>query len=87
MKTNKNKNKKTGYIGKLVLKIPWKNLKNDPIFVEIDQIIALAVPKLQREYNQKEEEEEQYKKKLDKLKELDEEKAKKHSGNNFFPTN
>ena len=39
---------KAGHIGKLVLKIPWKNLYTDSVVAEIDGIYALAVPNIGR---------------------------------------
>lgn len=36
---------KSGEIGKLKLKVPWINLKNEPIIVEIEKLFLIAAPK------------------------------------------
>jgi vacuolar protein sorting-associated protein 13A/C len=36
------------FAGKLVLKIPWKNLYTEAVIAEIDGIYALAVPNVGR---------------------------------------
>eukprot|EP01132_Coremiostelium_polycephalum_P006743 gene6743-8360_t len=38
---------KKGFLGKLELKVPWKDLKSKPVIVNIDSIYALAVPNQQ----------------------------------------
>ncbi|GAM28695.1 hypothetical protein SAMD00019534_118710, partial [Acytostelium subglobosum LB1] len=38
---------KKGYLGRLELKVPWKDLKSKPVIVNIDSIYALAVPQTQ----------------------------------------
>lgn len=35
---------KEGFIGKLQLKVPWHNLKNEPLVVIIERVFILAVP-------------------------------------------
>ncbi|EFA79338.1 hypothetical protein PPL_07756 [Heterostelium album PN500] len=35
---------KKGFLGRLELKVPWKDLKSKPVIVNIDSIFALAVP-------------------------------------------
>lgn len=47
---------KAGHIGKLVLKIPWKNLYTEAVVAEIDGIYALAVPNAGIQYNAEKEE-------------------------------
>lgn len=33
-----------GYLGRLVVKIPWSNLMNEPVHIVIDRLFAIAVP-------------------------------------------
>ncbi|XP_030388188.1 vacuolar protein sorting-associated protein 13 [Scaptodrosophila lebanonensis] len=40
-----------GYLGKLVLKIPWKNLYSQPVIVDIEDLYVLVSPKNNVEYN------------------------------------
>jgi len=47
---------KKGFLGKLDLKVPWKDLKSKPVIINIDCIYALAVPQTQS-YKYDEEEE------------------------------
>uniref|UniRef100_A0A915HM71 Chorein N-terminal domain-containing protein n=1 Tax=Romanomermis culicivorax TaxID=13658 RepID=A0A915HM71_ROMCU len=42
---------KSGYLNKLVLKVPWKNLYNEPVIAEIDGLYILAVPNLGIKYD------------------------------------
>ncbi|KAK9871302.1 hypothetical protein WA026_011571 [Henosepilachna vigintioctopunctata] len=44
-----------GTIGKLVLKIPWKNLYGAAFVINVEDIYLLAAPNTQTEYNEKEE--------------------------------
>ncbi|KAN0042732.1 hypothetical protein ACTA71_012655 [Dictyostelium dimigraforme] len=47
---------KKGFLGKLDLKVPWKDLKSKPVIINIDCIYALAVPQTQNyKYDEKEE--------------------------------
>lgn len=39
---------KEGYMGRLVMSIPWSDLKNKPILVTISDVYLLAVPKADR---------------------------------------
>jgi len=32
-------------VGALTLKVPWKNLKTEPVVVVLDQVFALAQPR------------------------------------------
>lgn len=34
-----------GIVGTLTLKVPWKNLKTEPVHVVLDQVFALALPR------------------------------------------
>ncbi|KAK9766368.1 Vacuolar protein sorting-associated protein 13, partial [Basidiobolus ranarum] len=45
-----------GYLGELTLKIPWKNLKNQPVRVSINNVYLLAVPRGEDSYDPEEEE-------------------------------
>ncbi|KAH8275295.1 hypothetical protein KR026_004712 [Drosophila bipectinata] len=40
-----------GYLGKLVLKIPWKNLYSQPVIVKIEDLYCLVQPNNNVEYN------------------------------------
>jgi hypothetical protein len=35
---------KGGYIGKLLLKVPWHNIKNEPLVVQVQKVFILAGP-------------------------------------------
>ncbi|XP_020917596.1 vacuolar protein sorting-associated protein 13-like [Exaiptasia diaphana] len=53
-----------GHLGKLVLKIPWKNLYSEPVVAKIDGLYLLVRPNTGIKYNaEKEEKAEQEKKK------------------------
>ncbi|CAG8552629.1 14898_t:CDS:10 [Dentiscutata erythropus] len=41
----------SGYVGELILNIPWSNLKNKPVKVFINDVYILAVPKAETEYD------------------------------------
>lgn len=60
-----------GHLGELVLQIPWSNLKNKPVKVLIDNVFLVAVPKLEQEYDVKEEERRAQALKLSKLEDLE----------------
>lgn len=47
---------KVGHIAKLTLKIPWKNLYEEPVVAELDGVYALAVPNIAIKYNAEKEE-------------------------------
>lgn len=44
-----------GYLGKLVLQIPWKNLYGQPVVAEIEDFYATIAPKQDVEYNEEKE--------------------------------
>ncbi|KAL5288954.1 hypothetical protein ACFFRR_009268 [Megaselia abdita] len=44
-----------GYLGKLVLQIPWKNLYGQPVVAEIEDFYATISPKQDVEYNEEKE--------------------------------
>ncbi|XP_004342414.2 hypothetical protein CAOG_08245, partial [Capsaspora owczarzaki ATCC 30864] len=44
---------KAGTIGTLTLKIPWKNITTDPVVVLLDQVLVLATPNLDLDYDAK----------------------------------
>ncbi|KAJ1986508.1 Vacuolar protein sorting-associated protein 13 [Dimargaris cristalligena] len=60
-----------GYIGELVLKIPWSNLKGEPVRVLIKNIFVLAGPKKMSEYDPEEDDRRRQKRKQDKLETLE----------------
>lgn len=43
---------KYGYLESLVLKIPWKNLYNEPVIATIDGLYLIAVPNKGVVYNE-----------------------------------
>ena len=45
-----------GHLGELTLKIPWSNLRGQPVQVFIENIFVLAAPKEDAEYDEEEEE-------------------------------
>ncbi|ESO95114.1 hypothetical protein LOTGIDRAFT_160876 [Lottia gigantea] len=65
---------KAGHIGKLTLKIPWKNLYTAPVVAEIDGIYALAVPNASIRYNEEKEQKAKQDAKQKKLKQIEEAK-------------
>lgn len=40
-----------GYLGQLVLQIPWSNLKNKPVKIDIEDVFVLAVPNLHQDHD------------------------------------
>ncbi|KAJ1653989.1 Vacuolar protein sorting-associated protein 13 [Dispira simplex] len=60
-----------GYIGELVLKIPWSNLKGEPVRVLLKNIFVLAGPKRLAEYDPEEDEQRRQRRKQDKLETLE----------------
>ncbi|KAF2858296.1 hypothetical protein K470DRAFT_221567 [Piedraia hortae CBS 480.64] len=56
-----------GHISLLVLKIPWSNLRGQPVQIQIDDVFLLASPKEEQEYNVEEEERRAYTVKMEKL--------------------
>ncbi|CAG5116191.1 unnamed protein product, partial [Candidula unifasciata] len=42
---------KAGHLGKLTLKVPWKNLYSEPVVVHIQDIYALTVPNTAVQYD------------------------------------
>lgn len=65
---------KAGHIGKLVLKIPWKNLYKEAVVAEIDGIYALAIPNVGIKYNAEREEKALQEAKQKKLAQIEEAK-------------
>ncbi|XP_052264161.1 intermembrane lipid transfer protein VPS13A-like [Dreissena polymorpha] len=63
---------KAGHIGKLTLKIPWKNLYTEPVIATIDGLYALAVPNVGIKYNAEKEKKEAQENKQKKLQALEE---------------
>ncbi|XP_041355806.1 vacuolar protein sorting-associated protein 13A-like isoform X2 [Gigantopelta aegis] len=63
---------KAGHVGKLTLKIPWKNLYTEPVVAELDGVYALAVPNAGIKYNAEKEEKVKQDAKQKKLKQIDE---------------
>lgn len=65
-----------GKLGKLVLKIPWKNLYSAPVIAEIQELLLVIIPKTEIKYDPEKEERWQWEKKQAKLKEIEEAKKK-----------
>lgn len=60
-----------GHLGQLVLQIPWSNLKNKPVKILIEDVLLLAVPKLEQDYDPDEEERRAQMVKLGRLEDLE----------------
>jgi len=56
-----------GHISSLVLKIPWSNLRGQPVRINIEDVFLLAAPKEDQEYNAEEEEKRAHAVKMEKL--------------------
>ncbi|XP_033726256.1 vacuolar protein sorting-associated protein 13A-like isoform X3 [Pecten maximus] len=65
---------KAGHIGKLTLKIPWKNLYTEPVIASIDGVYALAVPNIAIKYNAEKEEKAKQEAKQRRLQQIEEAK-------------
>ncbi|XP_055872705.1 intermembrane lipid transfer protein VPS13C-like isoform X9 [Biomphalaria glabrata] len=46
---------KAGHIGKLTLKVPWKNLYTEPVIAQVEGIYALALPNVAIKYDEEKE--------------------------------
>ncbi|KJX99366.1 vacuolar protein sorting-associated protein vps13 [Zymoseptoria brevis] len=56
-----------GHISSLVLKIPWSNLRGQPVRINIEDVFLLAAPKEDQEYNAEDEEKRAHAVKMEKL--------------------
>lgn len=56
-----------GHLGSLTLKIPWSNLRGQPVQVYIDDVFVLAAPKEDAEWDEEEEERRRQAVKIEKL--------------------
>lgn len=56
-----------GHLGQLTLKIPWSNLRGQPVQIEIEDVFLLAAPKEDAEYDEDEEERRRQAVKIEKL--------------------
>ncbi|KAI8811809.1 hypothetical protein BJ742DRAFT_753443 [Cladochytrium replicatum] len=56
-----------GYLGELILNIPWNDLKNKPVRISVDRVYLLAVPRRLGDYYPEEEEEKAFRAKQEKL--------------------
>ncbi|XP_053672745.1 intermembrane lipid transfer protein Vps13 [Anopheles nili] len=71
-----------GHLGKLVLKIPWKNLYSAPVEAIIDKLYVLAVPNTDVRYNEEKEQRNAFETKkaellrIEQAKKIEEEKEK-----------
>lgn len=60
-----------GHLGQLVLQIPWSNLKNKPVKVLIEDVLLLATPRTDMNYDADEEDQRNQVLKLTKLEDLE----------------
>ncbi|KAK3590891.1 hypothetical protein CHS0354_020869 [Potamilus streckersoni] len=65
---------KAGHLGKLTLKIPWKNLYTEPVIATVDGVYALAVPNVAIKYDAVKEEKAKQEAKQKKLQQLEDAK-------------
>ncbi|XP_062588327.1 intermembrane lipid transfer protein VPS13A-like [Saccostrea cucullata] len=65
---------KAGHIGKLTLKIPWKNLYTEAVVATIDGLYALAVPNVAIKYDAEKEEKAKQEAKQKKLQQIEDAK-------------
>ncbi|PQE10057.1 Vacuolar sorting-associated 13 protein [Rutstroemia sp. NJR-2017a BVV2] len=56
-----------GHLGQLTLKIPWSNLRGQPVQVEIEDVYLLAAPREDAEWDEEEEERRRQTVKIEKL--------------------
>ncbi len=56
-----------GHLGQLTLKIPWSNLRGQPVQVHIEDVFVLAAPKEDAEWDEEEEERRRQAVKIEKL--------------------
>ena len=56
-----------GHLGQLTLKIPWSNLRGQPVQIDIEDVFLLAAPKEDAEYDEEEEERRRQAVKIEKL--------------------
>ncbi|KAK2629859.1 hypothetical protein QTJ16_000679 [Diplocarpon rosae] len=56
-----------GHLGQLILKIPWSNLRGQPVQVYIEDVFVLAAPKEDAEWDEEEEERRRQAVKIEKL--------------------
>jgi vacuolar protein sorting-associated protein 13A/C len=56
-----------GHLGQLTLKIPWSNLRGQPVQVYIEDVFVLAAPKEDAEWDEEEEERRRQAVKIEKL--------------------
>jgi vacuolar protein sorting-associated protein 13A/C len=56
-----------GHLGQLTLKIPWSNLRGQPVQIYIEDVFLLAAPKEDAEYDEEEEERRRQAVKIEKL--------------------
>ncbi|CAG9815731.1 unnamed protein product [Phaedon cochleariae] len=63
-----------GTIGKLVLKIPWKNVYTSPSIISVEDIYLIVQPNLQVKYDPEKEEKNQYESKKQEIQRIEEAK-------------
>lgn len=68
---------KSGFVGKLTLKIPWKNLYKEAVVATLDSLYILAVPNSSVQYDAKKEAERAEKAKQAQLQEIEDQLQKK----------
>ncbi|KAJ3439892.1 vacuolar protein sorting-associated protein 13c [Anaeramoeba flamelloides] len=65
---------KSGFLGSLILKIPWKSLGKNPVKIELEEIFMVTEPLAEEEYDPLKEKERLEKKKQSRLAKREEEK-------------
>ncbi|CAF1245225.1 unnamed protein product [Adineta ricciae] len=71
-----------GYLQKLTLQVPWKNLYTHPTKATIDGLFLLVVPKTEVEYDAKRDEREQHEAKMKEVRKVEELRKEKEAEKN-----
>ncbi|UJR10669.1 hypothetical protein I4U23_014864 [Adineta vaga] len=71
-----------GYLQKLVLQVPWKNIYTHPTKATIDGLFLLVVPKTEVEYDAKRDEKEQHEAKMKEVHKVEELRKEKEAEKN-----
>jgi vacuolar protein sorting-associated protein 13A/C len=75
-----------GYLQKLVLQVPWKNLYTHPTKATIDGLYLLVIPKTEVEYDAKRDEKEQHEAKMKEVLKIEELRKEKEAAENAKAT-
>ncbi|CAF0869350.1 unnamed protein product [Rotaria sordida] len=71
-----------GYLQKLILQVPWKNLYTHPTKATIDGLFLLVVPKTEVQYDAQREENEQHEAKMKEVRQVEELRKQKEAEKN-----